>query len=246
MTSISAASTCTPLDADVLGKLRRTSAASIATLLHKRGFRRQYVAGIRAIGNLSEPMVGPAQTLRYIPAREDIDSVAIFNDSRHPQRVAVDTIQPGAVLVMDCRRESDVASCGSILFARLVARGCAGLVTDAGVRDSLEIAAAGMPCFASGPTAPTNLALHHAVEIGVSIGCGGAPVYPGDVMFGDHDGVIVIPRHLAAEIADEALEMEAFEAYALEEVRNGSAVIGLYPPDDVKRRRYDLSRETAR
>lgn len=234
-----------PPDPVMIDKLRRSSSASIATALHKRGLRRQYVAGVRPLGRVM-PMVGPAQTLRYIPAREDIDLVEIFADPHHPQRVAVDTIDPGAVLVMDCRRERDVASCGSILFARLVARGAAGLVTDAGVRDAAVIAAAGVPCFAAGATAPTNLALHHAVDIGVPIGCGGAPVYPGDIMFGDGDGVIVIPRRLAAEIADEALEMEAFEAYVMEEVRRGAAVIGLYPPDTANRRRYEESRGKSR
>lgn len=231
---------------DVIEKLHRTSSASIATALHKRGLRHQYVAGVRPVGLVTAPMVGPAQTLRYIPAREDIDVVAIFADPAHPQRVAVDNIDPGAVLVMDCRRESEVASCGSILFERLIARGCAGLVTDAGVRDAVAIATTGIPCFAAGATAPTNLALHHAVDIGVPIGCGGAPVYPGDIMFGDSDGVIVIPRHLTAEIAEEAVEMEAFEAFVLDEVRRGRPVIGLYPPNDANRQRYEQSRGSSR
>lgn len=231
-----------PLDPAVRAKLERTTAATLATLLHKRGLRGQYVTGARLLAPRDRPMIGPARTLRYVPAREDVDVVAIFADPRHAQRVAVDEAPAGCVLVMDCRMDASAACCGSILFARLVARGCAGLVCDAGVRDAGEIASMDMPCFAAGAIAPTNLARHHAVDINVPVGCGGAPVYPGDIMFGDGDGVIVIPAHLAAELAEEALEMERFEAFALAEVRSGRAVIGLYPPDPETLARYASGR----
>lgn len=229
------------LDPAIRAKLENTTAATIATLLHKRGLRNQAIIGVGLLGAFERPMIGPARTLRFIPAREDIDTVAIFGDPRHPQRIAVDEAPAGSVLVMDCRRDASAASCGSILFARLVARGCAGLVTDAGVRDAAVIAGMGIPCFATAAAAPTNLARHHAVDIDVPIGCGGAPVYPGDIMFGDGDGVVAIPPHLVDEIADEALEMERFESFALGEVRKGRAVIGLYPPDADALARYAVS-----
>ena len=228
-----------PLDPVTLARLKRASTPSIATLLHKRGFRNQYIQGVKRLGAEGERMVGPAFTLRYIPAREDLDVLEAFRDPGHPQRVAVETVPPGHVLVMDCRRDASAASLGSILFTRLEVRGCAGVVTDGGVRDADPISAMDTPCFAAGPSAPTNLSKHHAVDIGLPIGCGSAPVFPGDILVGDGDGVIVIPAHLADEIAEEAAGMEAFEDFVLLEVQAGAPVIGTYPANDATKARFE-------
>jgi len=224
--------------AETIATLRDASTASLATLLLKRGLRNQYVQGVQLVGPDNRRMAGPATTLRYIPAREDIDVVEAFRDPAHPQRVAVDTVPAGHVLVMDCRRDATAASGGAILLTRLEVRGCAGLVTDAGLRDVETIAGLAMPCFAAGPSAPTNLSKHHAVDIDVPIGCGGAPVFPGDIVVGDRDGVIIIPAHLADELAAEIVPMEAFESFVLAEVRSGRPVIGTYPPNAETSARY--------
>lgn len=228
-----------PALSQILALLSEASTASIATLLHKKGLRNQYVHGARLLGSARKTMAGPAYTLRYIPAREDIDVVEAFRDPTHPQRVAVDTIPEGHVLVMDCRRDAGAASAGSILATRLQVRGAAGMVTDAGVRDADTIGDLDMPCFCAGPIAPTNLSRHHAVDINVPIGCGGAAVYPGDIVVGDNDGVIVIPAGLAAEIAEQLGPMEAFEAFALAEILAGRPVIGTYPPNAETAARYE-------
>lgn len=229
----------TPVSPETIARLAAASTPSLATLLHKRGLRGQYVQGVRLLGTNPKRMAGPAFTLRYIPAREDLDVVEAFRDPAHPQRVAVDTVPAGHVLVMDCRRDASAASGGSILFTRLEVRGCAGVVSDAGVRDADTIAAMAMPCFCAGPVAPTNLARHHAVDIDVPIGCGGAPVFPGDIVVGDGDGVIVIPSAIAQEIACEVGPMEEFEAFALEQVRGGQPVIGTYPPNAATQARFE-------
>jgi regulator of RNase E activity RraA len=207
--------------------------------LHKRGLRNQYVHGARLLGTAEKRMAGPAYTLRYIPAREDLDVVEAFRDPKHAQRLAVDSVPAGHVLVMDCRRDATAASGGSILFTRLEVRGCEGVVSDAGVRDSAAIADLTIPVFCAGAIAPTNLARHHAVDVNVPIGCGGAPVFPGDIMVGDSDGVMVIPSEIAAEVAAEVAPMEAFEDFALAEVRSGRPVIGTYPPDADTQARYE-------
>jgi len=226
------------LSPETRDKLLAGSTPSIATLLHKRGFRNQYMQGVKPLG-MAKPMVGPAFTLRYIPAREDLDVVEAFRDTEHPQRVAVETVPEGHVLVMDCRQDASAASGGSILFTRLEVRGCAGVVTDAGVRDAQTITALRLPCYCAGPSAPTNLAKHHAVDINVPVGCGGAPVFPGDIIVGDGDGVIVIPAHLVEDIANELGPMEAFEEFAIAEIRAGRALIGTYPANDDMLARYD-------
>src|SRR6202158_6295880 len=133
---------------------------------------------------------------------------------------------------MDSRKDARAASAGAILVTRLMHRGGAGVVTDGGFRDAAEIAKLGFPAFHHRPSAPTNLTLHQAIEINVPIGCGDAPVVPGDVILCDSDGVIVIPAHLADEIADETFEMTSFEYFVTEQVQNGRSIMGLYPATD--------------
>ncbi|MBU2999427.1 ribonuclease activity regulator RraA [Roseovarius nubinhibens] len=210
-------------------KLRKVSTASVATALYKRGLRNQFVQGVTPVERKPVTMVGQAYTLRYIPAREDRNPITVFRDRDHKQRVAVESCPEGHVLVMDARKDSRAATAGSILVTRLQQRGVAGVVSDGGVRDAAGIGALEMPAYFARPSAPTNLTLHEAIDLNVPISCGDAPVFPGDVMLGDGDGVMVIPAHLADEIAEECTEMEAYEDFVLEQVNGGAGIIGLYP-----------------
>ena len=209
--------------------LHGVSTATLATALYKRGLRSQMIQDVLPLRAPARSMVGEAFTLRYIPAREDLNALAVFRDRGHPQRAAVEQCPPGAVLVMDSRKSARAASAGAILVTRLMVRGVAGVVTDGGFRDSAEIAALDIPAFHQRPSAPTNLTLNQAVDINVPIGCGDAPVWPGDVIVGDADGVIVIPAAIADAIAEEAVEMTAFEDFVTEQVRGGQSILGLYP-----------------
>jgi len=213
-------------------KLKTVSTATICTALFKRGFRNQYIQDVTPLNPEAGTMVGEAFTLRYIPAREDLNPIAVFQDRSHPQRKAVEECPPGAVFVIDSRKDARAASAGSILVTRLMVRGVAGIVTDGGFRDSPEIARMAIPAYHHRPAAPTNLTVHQALDINVPIACGDAPIWPGDVMVGDAEGVVVIPAHLADEIANEAVEMTAFEDFVTEEVQKGRSIIGLYPPTD--------------
>lgn len=215
---------------ETIAVLANASTASIATLLFKRGYQNAYVQGVLPLSAGKPTMVGPAYTLRYIPTRPDTDPLDAFREPDHPQRVAVEECPEGHVLVMDCRQDASAASAGSILLTRMQVRGVAGVVSDGGIRDAAGAAALKMPVFAAKPSAPTNLTKHHAVDIGLPIACGGVAVYPGDIMVGDGDGVMVIPRHLVQEIADETIQMELFEAFVLEQVQSGASIRGLYPP----------------
>jgi regulator of RNase E activity RraA len=210
-------------------KLKKISTASIATALYKRGLRNQFIQGVVPVSPKSDTMVGQAFTLRYIPAREDRNPMTVFRNPDHPQRVAMETCPPGHVLVMDARKDARAASAGSILITRLALRGAAGVVSDGGFRDAEGIGALEMPAYHARPSAPTNLTLHEALDINVPIACGDVAVFPGDVILGDNDGVMVIPAHLADELADECSEMESYEAFVLEQVNAGEPIIGLYP-----------------
>lgn len=212
--------------------LKKVSTASVATALYKRGLRNQFVQGVVPVERKKVTMVGQAFTLRYIPAREDRNPLTVFRNRDHKQRVAIETCPEGHVLVMDARKDSRAATAGSILITRLAMRGAAGVVSDGGVRDAAGIGALDMPAYFARPSAPTNLTLHEAIEINVPISCGDAPVFPGDVMLGDGDGVMVIPAHLADEIAEECTGMESYEDFVLEQVQAGVGIIGLYPATD--------------
>ena len=211
-------------------KLKTVSTATLCTALFKRGLRNQFIQDVRPVNPNLPNMVGEAFTLRYIPAREDLNPITVFLDQKHPQRVAVEQCPEGAVMVIDSRKDARAASAGSILISRLMVRGAAGIVTDGGFRDSPDLVAMPFPTYHQRPSAPTNLTLHQAIDINVPIGCGDVAVFPGDVIVGDKEGVFVIPAHLADEIAIEAVEMTAFEDFVTEEVLKGRPIVGLYPP----------------
>lgn len=216
-------------------KLLAVSTATLCTALFKRGLRNQFIQDVRPLNTNLPNMVGEAFTLRYIPAREDLNPISVFQDRTHPQRVAVEQCPAGSVLVFDSRKDARAASAGSILVSRLMVRGCAGVVTDGGFRDSPEIAALPFPAYHNRPSAPTNLTLHQALDINVPIGCGDVAVWPGDVMVGDKEGVIVIPAAIVDEIAKEAVEMTAFEDFVTEMVvKERRSILGLYPPTEQK------------
>ena len=228
------------IDDTTIAQLRGVSTATLSTQFFKRGFRNVFLQGI---SRLTKPsggnLVGPAYTMRNIPAREDIDQLSAFNDPDHPQRKAIESVPPGHVLVLDCRGDKRVASGGQILTTRLKMRGAAGLVSDGPVRDSGAISALDFPVYCAGGSAPLNLIHHHAVDLNVPIGCGGVAVYPGDVIVGDDEGVVVIPRNLAAEVAADAAAQEEMEAFILERIEGGAKLAGTYPPNAETRAAFD-------
>lgn len=226
------------VDIALRAALEQTSSATVASALFQRGLRGQYIQGVQRLSPSSGKLVGTAFTLRCIPAREDIDVSASFRDPQHPQRLAIERVPAGSVLVIDCRGDRRSAAAGDMLLKRLEVRGCAGVVTDGALRDCDTIAAMSMPVFCGGRSALTNLTRHHAVEMEVPIGCGDAPVYPGDVLLGDGDGVIVIPHDIAAEVAREALEKDRLDAFLHAQIADGAPILGTYPPDEAMMARY--------
>ena len=225
------------LSAETRKRLMGVSTATLCTALFKRGLRNQFIQDVRPLNPNLPNMVGEAFTLRYIPAREDLNPITVFQNRAHPQRKAVEDCPPGAVFVIDSRKDPRAASAGSILVTRLLKRGVAGVVTDGGFRDSPEIARMPFPAYHNRPSAPTNLTLHQALDINVPIGCGDVAVWPGDVVVGDAEGVVVIPAAIADEIAVEAVEMTAFEDFVTEKVQEGRSILGLYPPTEEQSRR---------
>jgi regulator of RNase E activity RraA len=232
----------TALTPETRARLAQVSTATLTTALFKRGFRNTAIQGVTPLNPRAATMVGEAYTLRYIPAREDLDHIKVFEDRSHPQRKAVEEIPPGHVMVIDSRKDPRAASAGAILISRVSIRGAAGIVTDGGFRDSPTLRDMAFPVYCLRPSAPTNLTLHHAVDINAPIACGDAPVYPGDIIVGDGEAVVVIPAHIANEIAEEAAAMTLFEDWVEARVQEGRSTFGLYPPDEATRAEFEAWR----
>lgn len=229
-------------------KLMDVSTATLTTALFKRGLRNVFLQEVHPVGPKGRNMVGPAYTLRYIPAREDLNALSVFQNPEHPQRAGVEQCPEGHVFIMDSRKDARAASAGDILVTRLMMRGVAGVVTDGGFRDSPTIAGLDIPAYHQRPSAPTNLIRHQAIELNGPIGCGDVPVFPGDIVVGDDEGVVIVPAHLADKVADEALEMTAFEDFVSERVKAGQSIIGLYPAthDETKQAFADWRQKNGR
>jgi Demethylmenaquinone methyltransferase len=214
----------------VLEKLRKVSTSTIATQLYKRGFRQPQLLGVKPLSELADGFVGEAFTMRFIPMREDVDTLDPYRSGNTLQWEAFETVPPGHVLVIDSYQNASAASGGDMLMTRAWKRGAAAVVTDGGLRDGHVLAALPFPTYAAQVTITTRAAAHHVADLQVPIGCAGVAVYPGDVLVGDRDGVLVIPRALAPEIADQGYEQEQLEAFVSTKIHTGEPLCGNYPP----------------
>lgn len=218
--------------AGTLDDLKAVSTATLSTQLFKRGFRQQFIVNVRPFNRHAATFAGEASTVRFIPAREDLDTLdQIYEQGpTNLQWSAIENTGPGQALVIDSREDIRAASCGEILVRRLMARGASAVVTDGAFRDGPAIARLPFPAYARAMTATTRLAMFHVADLQVPIGCGGVAVFPGDIVVGDAEGVVVIPRHLAMEIAQQAVVQERLETHARARIDAGEPLWGVYPP----------------
>ena len=215
---------------EVIQQLLIPSTATLTTALKQFGLSRSFMHGVAPL-RPNMKMAGPAFTLRYIPAREDLNAGEVDN-LKDVQRVGIEEIGKGAVFVIDARGDTRAGTMGDILATRLFKRGVAGVVTDGAFRDSPSIAEIGIPAFAAAMNAHSNKTVHHPSEIQVPIACGEVAVIPGDIIVGDAEGVVVVPIQLAEEVAQIAVEMEDRERFVLEKIQSGASIVGTYPPDE--------------
>lgn len=205
------------------------STATLTSVLRKYGLGNTYMHQVSPL-RPGMRMAGPAFTLRYIPAREDLNAGEVDN-LKDAQRVAIEQLGPGQVFVIDARGDTRAGTMGAILATRLQQRGAGGIVTDGAYRDSPVIADLGLPAYAAAMNAHANKTVHYPSEFQVPIACGGVAVFPGDWLVGDSEGVVVVPAHLAATVAREALEQEEKEDFIVAKIRSGASIVGAYPPD---------------
>jgi regulator of RNase E activity RraA len=226
------------MDHETLGALASISVATITMQLLKRGIRNISMAGVKPLNQPAQRILGPAYTLRYVPLREDLSTPDKLGGADYPPRVAIEQAPEGSVLVIDGRGRGDIAVVGDLLVERLKIRGVAAIVSDGGVRDCEEALAVGLALYASGPAAPASVAGHAAADIETAVACGGVAVFPGDIIAGDSDGVVVIPQALAAEVGRDGAEQERYERFAKLKIQEGRPVPGVYPPNEETKAEY--------
>ena len=229
------------LEPDLVAALGSVSTATATTILLKKGLRNVWMRGTRAVRPEAPRVVGRAFTLRFIPAREDLATPESWSSPKST-RAAIEAMPAGAIAVVDAMGVTDAGIFGDILCARIAKRGVAALVTDGVVRDIAGVLGTGLPVWCQGAAAPPSVAGLTFVGWQEPIACGGVAVLPDDVVIADRDGAVVIPAALVDHVAAAAPEQEQLEAWIMQEVENGVALPGLYPPNDATKARYAASR----
>jgi regulator of RNase E activity RraA len=221
-----------------LDALENITTGTITTMLLKKGIRRCWMAGPMPLGFSGRRVVGPAFTLRFVPAREDLATPESWSKPIST-RSAIEAMPQGCVVVADAMGVSGAGIFGDILCQRMVKRGVAALVTDGVLRDKRGVLATGLPVWCAGVAAPASVNQLTFVGWNEPIGCGGCAVFPDDVIVADDDGAVVIPAALVDFVASEGAEHERLETWLVEEVEKGAALPGLYPPNEENRKRYE-------
>lgn len=225
-----------PLDADTEARLKRVSTSTLAGVLSKKGYEGLFMPGVQRVAG-SERMVGLALTLRLLPARPD-GVIGNAENARNPQRVAIEGVQSGDVLVIDARGNPRSGVLGDVLATRVTVLGGSGIVTDGGMRDVAQLQPVGIPIYCAATHGAASPSEHSYADVNLPVSCAGARVNPGDVMVGDEDGAVVIPRQLAEEVARDAAEQEDMESWVLERIKGGASSIDHYPPDETRMAEY--------
>ena len=225
------------LDTKVVKTLSEVSTATITTILLKRGLRNIWIRGTRALTQGQPRIVGPAFTLRFVPAREDLATIDSWS-SPISTRAAVEEMPEGCVAVVDAMGVNDAGVFGDILCARMKNRGVAALVTDGVVRDLSGVLCTGLPIWCNGVAAPPSIAGLTFINWQEPIACGGVAVFPGDIIVVDDDGAVLIPSAFLNHVLEVAPEQERFEEWVMQEIKNGAPLPGLYPASEENVARY--------
>ena len=233
------------LTPEMIATLSTISTATITTVLLKKGLRNVWLRGTAPIRPDQPRLVGPAFTLRFVPAREDLATPESWA-SPISTRAAIEAMPDGCICVADAMGVTDAGIFGDILCARMKKRGVAGLVTDGVMRDIAGVLGTGLPVWCQGAAAPPSVAGLTFVAWQQPIACGGVAIFPDDVIVVDQDGAVVIPQALLADVVKAADEQEQIETWIMGEVEKGAALPGLYPMNAENKARYEAARAAAK
>jgi len=230
------------LDRAVVDALKTVSTATITTVLLKKGLRNVWIRNSRPLRPDYPRLIGPAFTMRFVPAREDLATPASWASPKST-RAAIEAMPEGAMVVVDAMGISDAGIFGDILSARMAKRGAAALITDGVVRDLAGVLGTGLPVWCNGAAAPPSVAGLTFVNWQEPIGCGGVAVFPDDVVVADADGAVLIPAALLDAVVAEGPEQEAMEGWIMGEVDKGLPLPGLYPMNEATKARYEAGKK---
>src|SRR3954466_12593352 len=175
------------LTPEQIATLSKISTATITTVLLKKGLRNVWMRGTKPLLPGQKRLVGPAFTLRFVPAREDLATPESWS-SPISTRAAIEAMPAGCIAVVDSMGVQDAGIFGDILCARMARRGITALVTDGVVRDLQGVLGTGLPVWCSGAAANPSVAGLTFVNWQEPIGCGGVAIFPDDVLVADDDG----------------------------------------------------------
>ncbi|HMN71568.1 MAG TPA: ribonuclease activity regulator RraA [Rhodoblastus sp.] len=227
-----------PLDAQAIATLKTVSTATITTVLLKKGLRNVWIRGAKPIRTGQPRLVGPAFTLRFVPAREDLATPESWGNPIST-RAAIEAMPEGVIAVIDAMGVQDAGVFGDILCARMAKKNVAAMVTDGVVRDLAGVLSTNLPIWCSGVAAPSSVTGLTFVNWAEPIGCGGVAVFPDDVIVADDDGCVLIPQGLLDHVLATAPEQERMEGWIMEEVGRGEKLPGLYPMNEATKARYE-------
>ncbi|MBX3479044.1 MAG: ribonuclease activity regulator RraA [Caulobacter sp.] len=225
------------LSSETRARLEGVSTATLTTILLKKGLRNVWLRGASPWSSGARRVVGPAFTMRFVPAREDLATPESWA-SPTSTRAAIEAMEPGVIAVIDAQGVKDAGVFGDILCARMVKRGVAALVTDGVIRDAVGVRGTGLDVWCAGVAAPPSVAGLTFVGWQEPVSCGGVAIFPGDVIVADEDGAVVVPAALVEEVAELGVEQERFEGWVVSEVERGVPLPGLYPPNAETQARY--------
>lgn len=225
-----------PVPEETLQRLAAADTATLTACLQRRGITNAYLEGLHPVGQRNR-FVGRARTLRYLPARADL--LPRYGGERSVQRAAVESIEPGEVLVISARSVLDAGTIGDLYALRVAKRGGVGVVSDGAVRDATALAALELPIFAAAAHGATLMRRHVAIDLQVPVACAEVTVFPGDLIVADADGVVCVPQTLASEVADEATGQRLEEEFAEVQLRAGAACSGYFPLSPQRRAEFE-------
>lgn len=211
---------------DLRERLSNVAVATLSSVMRQKGYPNASIDGVHPMASDTK-LVGCARTLRYVSHRPDLFKA--HGVGYNAQKRAIDSVNPGEVLVMEARSFEFAGTLGDILALRAKVRGAAGIITDGAVRDWGPVGDVGLPVFAQSSHPSVLGRVHIPWSVDDTISCGGTTVQPGDVIVGDDDGAIVVPPHMVLEVLETAERQESEEEFIAQMVADGHSVDGLYP-----------------
>lgn len=221
------------LDRETRAALRRINTTAVVDTLAQAGYAARYtlMPNLRSM-NPGARLVARAVTVRFVPARPDgvADKPA---GERSAEYVAFEQAGPGDVIVMEAMRSTMMSVGGDIKFLRLKQRGVDGLICDGGIRDMETVKDYGLALWGLGRTAALGTQFGFPYTANDAVSVDGVLVRPGDYLVADDDGVVVIPRSVAPEVARGTIERDDLEEWIRRRLDQEHLSPGAYyPPDE--------------